>query len=354
MQSKRGAAEEAKAEVHDKARQATAREALRGSAGFQAQVQALQPKGAQPEGLGSMVQSVLGWFGVETAGPQPEPAPTTSTPAGPTAQTPEKKATPLAPRLDPAVNPETESEHVKGAVYTEVKGQPFVQGASDKRTIEANDVSQGQLGDCYFIAALAALAHSSPETVQKKITDHKNGTYTVHFHEGGDVVVDGRFPTKGGQIQFAGEGDKTEAEGTELWVMLIEKAWAKLKGGYEDIRGKRIRMTSTDAMQAITGKSTRALRPAHMEEDELFTVLADAQTKGWPMTLGVKNQSDPEAIKASKAVGLVPNHAYAILKVDAEAKTLELYNPWGAEYSVPLIKFESLQKYVSGIDINKD
>jgi hypothetical protein len=309
---------DAKKEVKTQASKVLSKETAAQKPGLAAQQAALKPKPVAAPRVGGL----------------PEPAPD--------------------PKKDPALNPNSESEHVKGATYEAVKGKAFVKGAADTKDIDPNDVSQGQLGDCYFVAALAALAHQSPETLRQRVKENGDGTYTVTFHEGGDVVVDGRFPTKNGNVQFASKGDESPAEGAELWVMLIEKAWAKLKGGYEDIRGSKVRMSSTDAMQAITGKETRVLRPGSMNEAELFTVLADAQAKGWPATLGVKNLTDVNEIKAAKATGLVPNHAFAILKVDQAAKTLTLYNPWGAEYKVPPITFDTLSKYVQNIQINKD
>lgn len=259
-------------------------------------------------------------------------------------------------KLDPTIQPNSESEHVKGATYEKVKGAAFIQGEGDAADVDINDVSQGKLGDCYLMAALAAIARSSPDTLRKMITSNKDGTYTVHFHEGGDVVVDDQFAKKDGEISFAGAGDgEAESEqGVELWVMLIEKAWAKQKGGYEAIRGRNIRMSSEDAMQAMTGKDTSELDPATDSEEFVLKALTEAQEKGWPATLGVRNITDVEETKACKKTGLVPNHAFAVMSVDAKAKTVEVYNPWGKEYKVPLLSLDTIKKYVSVIHINKD
>lgn len=257
------------------------------------------------------------------------------------------------PSDKPVANPDPESEHVKGATYTEVKGKPFIQGKGDGAAAAANDVNQGQLGDCYFVAALAAIAHTRPDVLEKKITDHGDGTYTVHFAEGGDVRVDGKFPTKDGSVQFAGEGDKSTTEGSELWVMLIEKAWAAKKGGYEKIRGSKVSMSSDDAMDAITGAGTKTWRPGSMEEDKILEVLGEAKTNKWPATLGVKNVTSPADIKAVKDAGLVPNHAFAVLDVDLTAKTVSAYNPWGADYKVPPLKPDVIKKFVDTIHVNR-
>ncbi len=265
-------------------------------------------QGAQPEGW---MDSLKSWFGINAA--QPEGGGTSK----------------ADPTKDPTSNPDTESEHVKGAKYEKVEGSAFIKGAGDANDIDPNDVSQGQLGDCYFVAALAAIAKNSPDTLRRMITDNKNGTYNVRFHEGGDVVVDNQFAKKDGAVQFAAEGDTDAKQGTELWVMLIEKAWAKLKGGYEVVRGSKVKMSSTEA-------------------------ISNAMTQGWPATIGVKNITEKAAADECKKTGLVPNHAFAIMGVNTNSKTIQVYNPWGKEYKVPDITMATLKKYVDTVHINKD
>jgi calpain-15 len=45
------------------------------------------------------------------------------------------------------------------------------------------------------------------------------------------VVVDDFVPTKGGKPIF------TKSKGAEMWVLLLEKAFAKLVGDYEKLEG---------------------------------------------------------------------------------------------------------------------
>lgn len=106
--------------------------------------------------------------------------------------------------------------------------------------------------------------------------------------------------------------------------------------------------------QLEAGKQTRTLYPGSMNGDQLIEALADAEAKGWPVTLGVKNLTDAEQVKACKATGLVPNHAFAVLGVDKGGKTVTAYNPWGKEYKVPPLTVDTLKSYVSNIHINKD
>jgi hypothetical protein len=260
----------------------------------------------------------------------------------------------LDPRLDPSVNPRPSSAYVATAAYERVEGAPFIRGGEDRSDIAPNDVRQGQLGNCYFLAGLAALARANPERVRSRITDHGDGTYTVKLHEGGDVVVDSQFPMRHGSTAFAGKGDEGPSGEAELWVMLIEKAWAKSKGeGYEEIRGSKVRMKSPDAMQAVAGGKTRTLRASTAKEEDLFAAMGRAQDKGWGATLAVKNVTSPEDIRASQEAGLVPNHAYAIVDVDMERRTVKVYNPWGEEHEVPTLSMDTLRKHVHVVHINE-
>lgn len=256
---------------------------------------------------------------------------------------------------DPKVQPDGKSEHVPDPKWANVKGTPFMKGEGDSSDIAPDDVNQGQLGDCYFMAALAAIAKTRPEEIRKRVKDNGDGTYTVTFAEGGAVVVDAQFPVDAsGQLVYAGAGDKSDA-GIELWVALIEKAWAKLKGGYEQIRGSKVKMKSQDAMAAITGKETKTVKPKSLSDDELIKVMNDAAKKGWPMTLGAytKDEVDDKTREEAKRLGIVFNHAYAVMGVDEGSKEVSLYNPWGKEYKVPKLKPDLVKKFYSVLHINK-
>jgi calpain-15 len=44
-----------------------------------------------------------------------------------------------------------------------------------------------------------------------------------------NIVMDDFFPYNSGHRQFS----FSQAKGSELWVLLLEKAWAKINGNYE-------------------------------------------------------------------------------------------------------------------------
>src|SRR5262249_4280851 len=71
----------------------------------------------------------------------------------------------------------------------------------------ADDVAQGGVGDCYFLAALAETALRSPQTIQDMFVDNGDGTYAVRFFHDGQadyVTVNRALPVNGaGEFVYA-------------------------------------------------------------------------------------------------------------------------------------------------------
>jgi len=258
------------------------------------------------------------------------------------------------PMKDPNVQPDPRTEHVPDPKQQKIKGKPFIKGEGDKDEVEMNDVRQGRLGDCYFVASLAALAKTDPELIKSRVKDNGDGTYTVLFFEGGAVVVDNTFPTDAsGEPVYASPDDRS-SEGVELWVMLIEKAWAKLKGGYEQIRGSKVRMKSKDAMEAVSGRKTRVVYLSSGSKDTIFATISAALQKGAAVTAGTraKNELSVEEWGKARKLGIYANHMYAVVSVDVNKGEIHLYNPWGAEYKVSPLSAEDFVKYYDHVNLN--
>src|SRR5262249_12393092 len=67
---------------------------------------------------------------------------------------------------------------VSGPPYQKAAGNLFVNGPA------VNDVRQGELSDCYFLAALGELAQDRPQAIKDMFTDNGDGTFTVRFFNG--------------------------------------------------------------------------------------------------------------------------------------------------------------------------
>ena len=123
--------------------------------------------------------------------------------------------------------------------------------------IEPADIAQGQLGDCWLMTALACLAEY-PGAIQRVfLTDEYNprGRYVLQLYCGESerfekVVIDDMIPVNCGSTTpiFA------RPNGKELWVALLEKAFAKFAGDYNALDGGY----PLWGLQALTGDEVSA------------------------------------------------------------------------------------------------
>jgi hypothetical protein len=113
-------------------------------------------------------------------------------------------------------------------------GKLFIDGAS------SGDVVQGQLGDCWFISAMAVMGSQEDLLNQCfwRMDSYKEfGIFVCRFFKDCSVVyviIDDRIPVKAkdGRPIFGHAKDPNE-----LWVCFLEKAYAKLHGCYKALIG---------------------------------------------------------------------------------------------------------------------
>ena len=227
-------------------------------------------------------------------------------------------------------------EGVPGAKYEKVEGKVFIEGRGDGRDIHPSDINQGQMGDCYVLAALAGAAHKNPELLRKSIKDNGDGTYDVTLYEkrwwdpvglfGREakiVKVDNQFPVQDKNPVLAGYGDYAKGN-PELWAMIMEKAYAQThrNGSYNGIGNGGSPGT---AMTAISGKGSGFHLAALSSVDKL----AQWDAEGQAISVGTKpdilTKNDPLYTSGK----LVPGHAYWVESIDKEKKTVTVGNPGG-------------------------
>lgn len=207
----------------------------------------------------------------------------------------------------------------------------------------ANDVIQGQLGDCWFLGALAVMG--TKETLLSRCfwqgeKFREFGIFICRFYKDTSmmyVIIDDRIPVKqkDGKVIFASCKDPNE-----LWVPLIEKAYAKLHGCYKALIGGY----SHYALADMTGYCPRliVMKPGFpgfsdpLSKDDVWAMLERYQK--WECLLGTSIQSNPKEnhkVEAEAGMGLHMGHAYSFLGLgtitDAgkETKLVRLRNPWG-------------------------
>ena len=212
---------------------------------------------------------------------------------------------------------------------------PLFSSAGPKIT----DVNQGQLGDCWFLAALGDTALLDPSLIQNMIVAHGNGTYAVEFWVNGKadfVTVDGALPTyTNGSMQWDGSRMVNANSTTSLWVPLIEKALAQLSEQSGVVTGEEyaggqnqyyeLNAGGGEGISLVTGQNTTAYAIGGQSATGLTSLLGlmsgDLAT-GHDVLVGTSGQS--------VSGDLVADHMFAVTAVNVAAGTVSLYNPWGA------------------------
>ncbi len=187
----------------------------------------------------------------------------------------------------------------------------------------ADDIRQGGLGDCYFLAALASVAEENPDLIRRRVIDLGDGTYGVHLSRGRSqfyLRVDGDLPARAdGDPAYAGLGHDDST-----WVALMEKAFAFFRGGgrgYAAITSGW--MTETYAALGLRGKTHRA-----KGEAALARLLSRELDAGKAVTLATRSRVADE-------LNVVPRHAYAVIALtfdpNGRPTGVVLRNPWNAD-----------------------
>lgn len=247
--------------------------------------------------------------------------------------------------------PPGSSPSVRGATYRKVPNQVlFVLDYAGNPNIggDLTNISQGDTGDCYFLAALLTVAARAPDTILKMVHDNGDGTYTVSFHSKYDgvpnpvkVTVNGDLPYKDGKpLQNGVEniGGKNVS-----WAAIIEKAWAAANGNsYAAIEGTDLSNAHDhdvhNGLYAITGK------------------VAVDRDPGGPMTGLSFEQVQQDfsnglvALGTSNAKGkLASNHAFALLGVNSAKQTVLVGDPAGGQTTLTFSAFRStnINQYIA-------
>lgn len=231
--------------------------------------------------------------------------------------------------------------------YPWLRPEEFFKGNDIKifDTIHSHDILQGSLGDCYFLAAISSIAEY-PHRLERLFLSNQygpDGVYVLALCVNGlwqDVILDDAFPC---QKYSKAPIFNTSISG-ELWVMLLEKAWAKIHGGYLNVAAGLTR----EALRDLTGAPARTLF-TNQKREELWIQLMEADKKRYIMCAGSDDLSNGSDELVEK-IGIAGSHAYSLLGVfelenkggqykllskdeDNRGKNIErlvkLRNPWG-------------------------
>lgn len=161
--------------------------------------------------------------------------------------------------------------------------------------LSGTDVEQGYLGDCFFISAMNAVGNANPDFLEESVKyDAAADMYSVRFYEEagmdpdtGQVLfdelwidVDPYIPTKGSSSSGV---YASAAAGKAQWGAIIEKAYAKWKGGYDVLNEGGYEDV---AMEELTGARASAMDPQSMDADEVIPFFKKADETGLAVSCG--------------------------------------------------------------------
>ncbi|KAB5589397.1 hypothetical protein CTheo_7164 [Ceratobasidium theobromae] len=230
---------------------------------------------------------------------------------------------------------------------TEIFNKPkfFVDG------VDAADIAQGTLGDCWFLSALGTIT-TMPQLIEKICVarDEQVGIYGFIFYRDSgweEVIIDDylltcvpKWESISGREQTLYHGNKDKYNATarkggktllfascgdheETWVPLIEKAYAKLYGDFGAISGG----FTAEGIEDLTGGVSTMLEIADILDTDRFwreeLMLANEDRL---FGCSIKKDDASEDIN-----GLMQAHAYSVVKaVEVNGKRfVRLRNPWG-------------------------
>ena len=220
------------------------------------------------------------------------------------------------PQHDSSMNDIESEEQITTERMTEhnpdVELEVFTDGAS------AHDIVQGGNGTCFYLGGLMCVAEH--QKFIKKLVVHYSvelGVYGIMFYsnEWTYVIIDDYNVYCSGERVFSGSVDQKE-----IWVSLLEKAYAKLHGSYDMVDGG----FGTDAIIDLTGGI-----PVEVDKNNWEEFHDAVQSGYYCFACFLCNVEGTD--KEQTEEGLIPGHIYSVLNTLEydDVRLVNVRNPHG-------------------------
>jgi hypothetical protein len=205
-----------------------------------------------------------------------------------------------------------------------------------------DDINQGYLGNCYFLASLAEVADQNSSLISSMFTSNGNGTYGVRFYVNGVA----QYVTVNSSLA---NGGTIFNHDNELWASLAEKAYAQV-GGLTSTSNSWTTIGNGGAVEralaAITGSSmitdyfaaggswgkitynaslSMTGYTAAQSTSSVLSNIVTALAQGNDVVLSSYTNATNSAGKQT----LIKNHAMSIYGYNSTTGMLQVRNPWG-------------------------
>lgn len=233
-----------------------------------------------------------------------------------------------------------------------------------------DDLHQGMLGDCYYLASLGALVRSDPDFLSDHVRPNANGAYTVTLYEDGkpvEVTVTPEVPWTAssdgspGSPAYSHDDDGTGWNGDRTLFQIYEKAMAQSHGelapepgaGYGGMNGGN----ASNYLPTLTGqdadwKGADDVSPGDMQS------AVEGQRPVVVSTLGEDDAEGKDLYDPKRVPHLIAGHAYYVDSVNTstDPPTVTVVNPWGRESGsdgTVTLTWEQFQQMTAGASIGK-
>jgi len=207
----------------------------------------------------------------------------------------------------------------------------FYEGAT------VDDIKQGGIGDCYFLSAIGSLCKLRGFIESHFYLDKEDQhIYGINFFINGRwerVLVDDYFPCIYDERNIFGELYFSCSFQNELWVSLIEKAWAKINGSYANIDYGGY---SYEAFDTLTEACSEHIKIEDKGKNKIWKILENSMDRNYLMTVASKSFGFLDTLKYVMLMGIEEGHAYTVIKVKEiepnkgeKIRLVQLRNPYG-------------------------
>lgn len=201
----------------------------------------------------------------------------------------------------------------------------FAQGLD---SIRPDQIQQGELGDCYFLAAVASLANtpSGKKQIHDMIKPLANDRYQISFPGRAPITINA--PTLGERALYSNAGQDG------AWLSVLEKGYAEVRkrdsllikrsNPYDQIgNGGQL----STGIRHITGQGSDTDVLLLTSESTLRSKLERALAQHQIVTVGTLGKLPWQ--EDTTANGLPMGHAYSVLAYDRKTDQVTVRNPWG-------------------------
>lgn len=197
-------------------------------------------------------------------------------------------------------------------------------------TIAVSDIALGHLPDTWLVTALASLCEC-PQLIRDlfptEYITNSSSAHPIHMvylyrdYEKVAVLVDGYFP-----CYLHGGPCYTHTISDSIWVLLVEKAFAKMLGGY----GSLAQGNPNEALMDLTGVPAQSIRlddagvRRKLEGDDLWHMVMHHFERG--SLLSITTGKEIEA-----RVHLLAGHSFSVLKLfesNDGTRLVKVRDPW--------------------------